>query len=183
MRARRGARAVSLVLGAFVGVWGVWGAWGVWGCAGARPAGVRGGLAGLDVAFERLDGRSANLLDYAGAPTAVLLLATFDAPSLLMTQTIDPLAQALRPRGLRVVGIAVQPRARDLLPAFRDFARVSFDLGAASRELLDGETALGRVRVVPALVLIDRRGRVVRVHVGPIDGRTLREWLEGLIGS
>jgi hypothetical protein len=69
--------------------------------------------------------------------------------------------------GVTIVGVAVQPDAKEFLRPFRDALDIPFALYFdGSGALLHGKTALGKIPGVPAYVALDAEGHVKGTFFG-----------------
>jgi thiol-disulfide isomerase/thioredoxin len=107
--------------------------------------------------------------------------ATYCAPCVRELHALAPLLEELGPKGLEVLAINTEGDL-DLARRFLEENRgVDGAAGSVHRTrflLDDGQvTARYRVQSLPHLVLVDRRGAVLDVHVGAIPVDQLRSWL------
>lgn len=150
-------------------------------CGGTAPATSTGDTSAtsergpLDVELRHATGEALELADYRGQLVLLYLFATFDLPS---QAALEPLREvATQHPDLRVVGIALQPNAAELLKIFGSALGIEFPLAYdPANVLLRGLTDVGQVEGVPAYVLLDRHGVVARKSVGPMGAAALRSW-------
>jgi hypothetical protein len=134
----------------------------------------------LELTLARPDGSSAELTSLQHQPTLLFMFATYDATSQF---ALAPLQRFLeQEKRIDVIGIALQPDAK----AFLDLYQRSLDLPFAlyydpGNVLLQGQTALGRVRAVPSFVALDGGGHIRRQHVGIASAEQLRALAESAL--
>ena len=127
--------------------------------------------------FERPQGGELLMAGLRGRPLLINFWATWCPPCVRELPVLDQFAQAQRPKGWQVVGLAI-----DGPTAVREFLRrtpVGFDIGLAG---LDGTALvrqLGNAQGgLPFSVLIDRRGQVVERHMGELKAEDLQRWAQ-----
>jgi len=143
-------------------------------CAGSMDAAVPASTQPLELSLTHADGRRFELSALRGRPVLLFLFATYDDASQFDLVPLSLFAE--RERHVQVLGLALQPEADTFLRLFQRAMRVPFELYYdSSNQLLHGETALGKIRGIPALVLIDAEGRVRDVHYGIATSEQLQE--------
>jgi peroxiredoxin len=129
---------------------------GIAGCAGSQSGST---TPALDLTLNNIDGRSLELSALRGRPALLFLFATYDAVSQIALTPL--LAASESDKGVTIVGIAVQPDAREFLGPFRTALDIPFALYFdGSGALLQGKTALGKIPGIPAYVALDAEGHV-----------------------
>jgi len=100
-----------------------------------------------------------------GRPVLLYLFATFDGVS---QAALRPISRFVRHHpDVHVVGISVQPEARQLLDAWATALEPPFPVTYDPEErILDGTSDLGEVDRIPTYVLLDERGYEATRHVG-----------------
>jgi hypothetical protein len=121
----------------------------------------------------RSDGTLVELAALSGKPMLLFLFATYDETSQL---ALVPLLQFIElERRVAIIGIALQPDAKTFLELYRRALSIPFALYFdPENRLLRGQTALDRVRVVPAFVALDARGHIRAQQYGPATAEQLR---------
>jgi hypothetical protein len=142
--------------------------------AGAKPE-------VLDMTLARSDGTPLELAALRSGPTLLFLFATYDQTSQL---ALVPLLQFIEvDKRVAIIGIALQPDAKAFLDLYRRALSIPFALYFdPENRLLRGQTALGRVRVVPAFVALDARGHIRAQQYGPASAEQLRTLAESALG-
>jgi len=150
-------------------------------CGGSTPPTTHDGVpaaatpAAIDVELRHASGDPLDLAELHGRQVLLYLFATFDLPS---QAALEPLREvALQHPDLRVVGIALQPNAKELLQMFGNALEIEFPLAYDPNNLLlRGLTDVGPVEGVPMYVLLDGDGVIQRKSVGPMGAQALRRW-------
>jgi peroxiredoxin len=138
------------------------------GCAGAAAEGAAPQSQAVVLELTDVSGRRFGVEDLRGKPVLLFVFATYDSASQIALLTLERFAA--QHREVAVVGVAAQPQAERLLPLHRDTLNIRIPLAYDPREqLISGQTALGRVDVIPSYVLLDAEGRVRARHAGALD--------------
>ena len=130
-----------------------------------------------DIAVVTLDGSHARLDASAGKPVVLNLWATWCPPCRAEMPVIEAAYQAHKDKGFRVLALDVREGQAEV-------AVYAQELGLSFPILLDqsGDVALAyRVQNLPRSFLIDRQGRVVRIHPGELTPETLERYLQELL--
>lgn len=115
-----------------------------------------------------LDGRSISLESLEGKAVAVLFFST-DCPHCQRTaELLGPMYEEFGPKGLEILGCAVNPSASGNLNQFRSNHNVEFPLGLVTRSTWTTFTDMPATAraYVPHIVFVDRQGRVIEDHPG-----------------
>ena len=141
-------------------------------CAAVAPSATKP-LEVLELQLSRSDGARTDLAALGGKPTLLFVFATYDQTSQL---ALVPLLRLIEqdPR-IAVIGVAVQPDAKEFLEMYKRALSIPFELYVdPDDQLLHGGTALGRVRAVPLFVALDAEGRIRDQRYGAVSGEQLR---------
>jgi len=157
--------------------------------AGARTTGTatnpRRGYEGPELELPRLDGGSWRLSDEAGRVVVLHFFATFDGPSQALVTIVEQTHIVYSPRGVSVIGIAMDPgtgrNRQTVVDAYCSLSNLTFDVMLASEELATGQTDIGRVPAVPTTAVLDQRGRPYATFEGIFRGEQLTAVLESLL--
>jgi len=103
--------------------------------------------------------------------------------------TIMPIYREWRPRGLEVLGVAINPDAPQRIPEFRQRFGVTYPIALGDRSTLTTFADLSVVAqfFLPYIFMVDRQGIIRREHGGGdqafynAEDRNLREGLDGLL--
>lgn len=129
----------------------------------------------FDIPLLTPDGAALELSELHGRTVLLFLFATFDLPSQAALQPLSEVATE-HPE-MTVVGIALQPNARELLEIFGTTLDIDFPLAYETENLLlRGLTDVGQIDGVPTYVLLDHNGIVTRKAMGPMSTHALRRF-------
>ncbi|HWM88639.1 MAG TPA: TlpA disulfide reductase family protein [Kofleriaceae bacterium] len=133
------------------------------GCGGADRAPNAGGDGGggksVRMRMTAMDGGEIDLVRYRGRAVVLHFFDTDSAAAQLDAEQLSALARR-EPERVAVVGICLDPEGYPMAAAWRRALGVRYLIALADQALRDGRTPLGKVRVVPTTVLLDRSGQV-----------------------
>lgn len=131
-----------------------------------------------DLEFRDLDGRPHRLSEWDGKLVLLNFWATWCTPCL---KEIPLLVQAQRefgPRGLQIVGLAMDQRAP--VEAFRTRLGINYPIMLGEIDIINAMDALGdELGAFPFSVLIAPDGRILERASGDLNREELRAWIEG----
>jgi hypothetical protein len=145
---------------------------------GAPPAAIR---QPVDFVFDSIDDRA---VDSEATRGAITVLAFVTTANLASQAQIDFLIAMSKHDGDRVhyAAVALEPKDdREIVELYRKALSIPFPVALADARTLAGDGPFGDVRTVPALVILDRLGRVAWRTEGRVtksDG--LRAAMRGL---
>jgi cytochrome c biogenesis protein CcmG, thiol:disulfide interchange protein DsbE len=131
----------------------------------ARPHPIASGEPLGQLSFTKLDGTTVALAPRAGHALLVNVFATWCPPCQSETPALADVAPRLQRAGIDVVGID-QAESSSQVERFADQYGLRYPL------YIDGSNATKAsldARIIPTTVLVDRRGIVRAIHVGPLD--------------
>jgi peroxiredoxin len=144
-------------------------------CAAAQ-SGARPDATTLSLHLARADGRTIELDAYAGKPLLLFLLATYDQASQVALISLTEFAK--QEPSTQIAGVLVQPDAATFLPLFKDSVEVPFELyDDPEQRILHGQSALGKLRGVPAFVLLDAAGHIRDVGYGVLKVEEIKQFV------
>lgn len=113
-----------------------------------------------------LDGSSFDLASQKGSVVLLNLWATWCGPCRFEIPELDKLHRAYQARGFKVIGVSVdEGGAADVKPFVAE-QKISYPI------VLDPEGKLATILQttnIPTSVLVDRNGKVIWTHVGPVS--------------
>jgi peroxiredoxin len=136
-------------------------------CGGA--AGERGDTSGgrsgsrqaVRMRLTAMDGGEIDLVRYRGRVVVLHLFDTDSAAAQLDAEQLTALARREHKR-VAVIGICLDAEGYPMAAAWRRALGVRYLIALGGRELVDGGSPLGRLRIVPTTVIVDQSGYVVR---------------------
>ncbi len=129
----------------------------------------------IELALRKASGEWIHLGDLQGKPLLLYFFATYDASSQAALRPTSRFAQ--RHPDVHVVGVAVQPNARELLLPYEAALRPLFPLTYDPEDRVrHGESSVGHVDSVPMYMMFDASGR----KVGNLHGFPNQRALESL---
>jgi len=132
--------------------------------------------------FNDLDGQPVDMARWKDRIVVVNFWATWCPPCVEEMPDLQRAHDEYADRGVTVVGLGIDSPAA--LQRFRDQHGLSLPLfaaGAAGSEL--GRTLGNPSGALPYTILVDRKGRIVRSHLGQIQPAELRRWLDAQAGA
>lgn len=130
----------------------------VLGCGGAQRG--EGGRP-LRLAVPAVDGGDIAVHAHRGRPVILHLFTTGALPAQVDVEQLQRL-HAERGDEVTIIGIALDALGRRQVAPWRNAMDVDYLVGLATPELVEGESALGRVRTVPTTVVLRADGSVAR---------------------
>ena len=167
------------------GIWQRWGRYGVGALAfgvvalawhygtrqsgGIKPPGERRVMPAL--VMSQLDGGTWRMAEHRGQVVLVNYWATWCGPCWEETPGLIRLSREMGPKGLAVVGVAMDEGGREKVQKFVNEFRVPYPVVMPER-LSQVEYGL---EGVPTTLLLDKQGRVAKTYVGAVRQRDFAE--------
>ena len=142
---------------------------------GIRPVGERRAMPELVMA--QLDGGMWRTGDHRGQVVLVNYWATWCGPCWEETPGLIRLSREMGPKGLAVVGVAMDEGGREKVQKFVDEFRVPYPVVLPER-LSQVEYGL---EGVPTTILLDKQGRVAKSYVGAVREADFKTDVEALL--
>ena len=122
--------------------------------------------AGGELQITTLEGKQLSIQDLAGKPVMVFFFST-DCPHCQATARIlGPVYNEYRAKGLEMVGVALNPTAKDNLAGFVKQYGVAFPVGLGDRAGFVGFTGVTGGYYYPYLLFVDKTGQIREEHQG-----------------
>jgi len=144
---------------------------------GIRPAGERTAMPELVMA--QLDGGTWRMADHRGQVVLVNYWATWCGPCWEETPGLIRLSQEMGPKGLAVVGVAIDEGGAEKVRKFVDEFRVPYPVVMPERM---SQVEYG-LEGVPTTILVDKQGRVAKAYVGAVRRADFKTDIEELLAE
>jgi cytochrome c biogenesis protein CcmG/thiol:disulfide interchange protein DsbE len=143
------------------------------GCAGSQRPEFRSRFVGepVELSAPDLQGREVDVAAERGKVRVVDFWATWCAPCAESLPLLDAYARELGPRGLAVYGVTIDEdlaQVRDFLERMPLGFPILWDRGAVRVQRYD-------VKLMPIMLIVDRRGVIRYVHQGWSEKRAAKE--------
>ncbi|MDQ2834482.1 MAG: TlpA family protein disulfide reductase [Acidobacteriota bacterium] len=142
---------------------------------GIKPAGERKAMPELVMA--QLDGGRWRMTEHRGQVVLVNYWASWCGPCWEETPGLIRLAQEMGPKGLAVVGVAMDEGGTGKVREFVDRFHVPYPVALPAKMSQMGYGLEG----LPTTVLVDRQGRVAKTYVGAVREADFAEDVEVLL--
>jgi cytochrome c biogenesis protein CcmG, thiol:disulfide interchange protein DsbE len=172
---RRWVRYAAAVIAFGVVAW----AWhfGMRQSGGIRPVGERRVMP--DLVMAQLDGGTWRLAEHHGQVVLVNYWATWCGPCWEETPGLVRLSRELGPKGLAVVGVAIDEGGREKVEKFVKDFHVSYPV-ALPEKMSQMEFGM---EGVPTTILVDKQGRVAKTYVGAVRQADFATDVEALLAE
>jgi thiol-disulfide isomerase/thioredoxin len=144
---------------------------------GIRPMAERRAMPELVMA--QLDGGTWRMADHGGQVVLVNYWATWCGPCWEETPGLIRLSQELGPKGLAVVGIAIDEGGREKVQKFVDEFHVPYPVVLPERM---SQVEFG-MEGVPTTILVDKQGRVAKTYTGAVRQADFKSDVEVLLAE
>jgi thiol-disulfide isomerase/thioredoxin len=116
-------------------------------------------------------------------PTIIVFFATWCMPCLGQLQFLSAIQREYAERGLRVVGVGMDIDGKKVLEPFAVQSALPYPILVADRSFLRGASAFGPIRELPAVLMVDAKGKTIAAWTGFAQPRALRAKVEELVGQ
>lgn len=155
------------------------------GCAGqsanAPPSGEHADAARYLAELQRLPVLGGGWLDasqLSGKVVIVQFLATWCFPCIATAPRLQEIYDQNQDRGLVALAVGMDLEGAQVLRPFSDMLGLRFPVLLADDALRNGQTAFGKVSLLPTTLIIGRDGRVVSVYAGVAEQGTLEPLID-----
>ncbi len=123
--------------------------------------------------YETTEGGTLTSTELRGRFTVIALAATYDLTSQAQLKVLGMVQRDHKPR-LNVAALVLEPpENKPLVVAFAQGLDLHFPVALADERTVAGHGAFEGLRAVPSIVILDREGREVLRHIGPLDVKQL----------
>jgi len=132
-----------------------------------------------ELVMAQLDGGTWRMADHRGQVVLVNYWATWCEPCWEETPGLIRLSQEMGPKGLAVVGVAIDEGGEEKVRKFVDAFRVSYPVVMPER-MPQVEYGL---EGVPTTILVDKEGRMAKAYVGAVRQADFKTDVEVLLAE
>lgn len=122
--------------------------------------------AGGDLEITTLEGKQLNIKDLAGKPVMAFFFSTDCPHCQASARVLAPIYAEYHPKGVEIVGVTLNPSARDNLSAFVKQYGVAFPVGLGDRNRFVGYTGVTGRFYYPYMLFVDKSGQIREEHDG-----------------
>jgi cytochrome c biogenesis protein CcmG/thiol:disulfide interchange protein DsbE len=144
---------------------------------GIAPVGERRPMP--ELAMAQLDGGTWRMTEHRGQVVLVNYWATWCGPCWEETPGLIRLSKELGPKGLAVVGVAIDEGGTEKVTSFVNDLHVPYPI-ALPEKMSQMEYGM---EGVPTTILVDRQGRVAKTYVGAVRQADFRTDVESLLNE
>lgn len=155
------------------------------GCAGqaanAPPSGEHADATRYLAELQRLPVLGGGWLDgsqLSGKVVIVQFLATWCFPCIATAPRLQEIYDSDQARGLVALAVGMDLEGAQVLRPFADQLGLRFPVLLADDALRNGQTAFGKIPLLPTTLIIGRDGRVVSVYAGVAEQGTLEPLID-----
>ena len=153
-----------------------------WGLACATPSATapeapRAQAEPIEFAFGTTQGALFDSSSTRGRSTLILFVTTFDLASQAQARYLNEVVREHRPRANAGAVVLEPPKHRILAEAFRTSLGLVYPVALANPSTLAGTGPFGDIGGVPALVVLDKRGRPVFRSRGAVSKDQMQDAL------
>jgi len=144
---------------------------------GFTPAAKRTVL--QEIALNDLSGNPWTLAEHRGQVVLLNFWATWCQPCREETPGLVRLANSYGPKGLSVLGVAMDDSGADAVRRFVSEYRIGYPVALPKANFLLAQN----VDALPTTVLIDKQGRIAKTYVGGVSESEFRADIDMLLGE
>lgn len=137
------------------------------------------------IAFPAPGGSSIELANFKGKPVVLEFLLTTCDHCQRASQMLQKLEHEFQPRGLQIIGAAINTDSAQVVEDFRKRFNLSFPVGMAESmrpKVIDFlQHSAVKILSMPQIVFIDRNGIIRAQHVGEMDEDQMRAEINKLV--
>ncbi|HZA13163.1 MAG TPA: TlpA disulfide reductase family protein [Myxococcaceae bacterium] len=113
-------------------------------------------------------------------PVIIVFFATWCMPCLGQLQFLSAIQREYAARGLRVVAIGMDIDGKKVLEPFAVQSALPYPILVADPSFLRGESAFGPIRELPAVLMVNAKGKPIAAWTGFAEPASLRQKVEEL---
>ena len=133
-----------------------------------------------DFTLKDATGKTVRLSDYRGKVVLLNFWATWCGPCKIEIPWFMEFEQKHKDQGFAVLGVSMDDDGWDAVKPFLERQRINYRVVMGTPEI--GEL-YGGVESLPTTFLIDREGRIAKVHIGLVGKREYQDDIDRLLGG
>jgi len=133
-----------------------------------------------DFTLKDATGKTVRLSDYRGKVVLLNFWATWCGPCKIEIPWFMEFEQKHKDQGFAVLGVSMDDDGWDAVKPFLERQRINYRVVMGTPEI--GEL-YGGVESLPTTFLIDREGRIAKVHIGLVGKREYQDDIDLLLGG
>jgi peroxiredoxin len=126
--------------------------------------------AGGKLEVTTLEGKQLDIKDLAGNPVMVFFFSTDCSHCQATAKMLAPIYSEYRAKGVEIMGVTLNPTAKDNIDAFVRQYGVEFPVGLGGREEFVGYTGVTGRFYFPYMLFVDKTGQIREEHDGADRG-------------
>jgi len=130
-----------------------------------------------DFSLKTTTGKTVKLSDCLGKVVIVNFWASWCPPCRAEIPDFVTVYKNYQDKGLEIIGIAVSSSASQIQKMIQDYG-ITYPVVISDGKV---EAAYGGVTAVPTTFLIDKKGNIVKKHIGALDKKTLEGLIKNLL--
>ncbi len=133
-----------------------------------------------DFALKDSTGRTVKLSDFRGKVVLLNFWATWCGPCKIEIPWFMEFEQKHKDQGFVVLGVAMDDDGWDVVKPYLERQRVNYRVVMGTPEIAD---LYGGVESLPTTFLVDREGRIARIHIGLVSKKDYQDDIDQLLGT
>jgi peroxiredoxin len=124
------------------------------------------------------DGKTIELKKLQGKVVVVNFWATWCGPCKAEIPGFLEVYQQNKSKGLEIVGISLDQSGWDVVKPFVEKAKITYPVVVGDAKLAD---AYGGINAIPTTFVVDKKGNIVKQHVGYLDKKAFEKIVKDLL--
>ena len=134
-----------------------------------------------DLTLKTMDGRSINLHEQKGRVLLVNFWATWCAPCRKEIPDLKTLHSNLKPKGLRVIGVALDQKGREVVKPFARELEINYPIVIDSAGT--AEAAFGPIPGLPTTIVVTPEGQITKRVIGVFPTEKMKPTLQKMLDA
>ncbi|MBI4876721.1 MAG: TlpA family protein disulfide reductase [Acidobacteria bacterium] len=133
-----------------------------------------------EFALKDVTGKTVRLSDYRGKVVVLNFWATWCGPCKIEIPWFMEFEQKHKDQGFAVLGVAMDDEGWNAVKPYLERQRINYRVVMGTPEIAE---LYGGVESLPTTFMIDRDGRIARVHIGLVGRREYQDDIDQLLGA